>query len=113
MPLTLTVCNDDSLGEQIQRAFPLTKVVKTLNTMYASLVVAPRQLADGAHTAFVSGNDGSAKQTVIALLESFGWRDIFDLGDITTARGPEMMLPIWLRIFGATQTPVFAFKLVQ
>jgi predicted dinucleotide-binding enzyme len=113
LPLSLTVCNDDSLGEQIQRAFPLTKVVKTLNTMYASLVVAPRQLADGGHTVFVSGNDGSAKATVIALLESFGWHDIFDLGDITTARGPEMMLPIWVRIFGATQSPMFAFKLVR
>lgn len=113
MPLSLTVCNNDSLGEQIQRAFPLTKVVKTLNTMYASLIVDPRQLADGAHTAFVSGNDGSAKDTVIALLKSFGWRDIFDLGDITTGRGPEMLLPIWVRIFGATQNPLFAFKLVR
>ena len=113
VPLTLTVCNNDSLGEQIQRAFPLTKVVKTLNTMYASLVVAPKQLADGAHTVFVSGNDGSAKATVIALLKRFGWQDIFDLGDITTARGPEMMLPIWVRIFAATQTPMFAFKLVR
>jgi predicted dinucleotide-binding enzyme len=113
MPLSLTVCNDDSLGEQIQRAFPLTRVVKTLNTMYASLIVDPRQLADGAHTAFVSGNDGSAKETVIALLKSFGWQDIFDLGDITTARGPEMLLPIWVRIFGATQNPMFSLKLVR
>jgi predicted dinucleotide-binding enzyme len=113
VPLSLTVCNNDSLGEQIQRAFPLAKVVKTLNTMYASLLVSPRQLADGAHTAFVSGNDGSAKETVIALLESFGWHDVFDLGDITTARGPEMMLPLWVRIFGATQSPMFAFKLVR
>jgi 8-hydroxy-5-deazaflavin:NADPH oxidoreductase len=113
LPLSLTVCNNDSLGEQIQRAFPLTRVVKTLNTMYASLVVAPRQLAGGAHTAFVSGNDATAKQTVIALLESFGWHDVFDLGDITSARGPEMMLPIWVRIFAATQSPMFAFKLVR
>jgi 8-hydroxy-5-deazaflavin:NADPH oxidoreductase len=113
MPPTLTVCNEDSLGEQIQRAFPLTRVVKTLNTMYASLIVDPRQLAEGAHTAFVSGNDASAKETVTALLKSFGWRDICDLGDITTARGPEMLLPIWVRIFGATQNPMFALKLVR
>jgi predicted dinucleotide-binding enzyme len=113
MPPSLTVCNTDSLAEQIQRAFPETKVVKTLNTVNAYLMVGPRQLADGAHTIFVSGNDGAAKTTVSKLLESFGWRDIVDLGDITTARGTEMMLPIWVRVFGATKNPMFSFKLVR
>jgi len=113
MPPSLTVCNTDSLGEQIQRAFPGAKVVKTLNTMNAYLMVGPRQLADGAHTVFVSGNDGAAKAAVTKLLEGFGWRDIVDLGDITTARGTEMMLPIWVRVFGATKNPMFSFKLVR
>ena len=35
MPPTLFVKDTDSLGEQIQRAFPEAKVVKTLNTMNA------------------------------------------------------------------------------
>jgi predicted dinucleotide-binding enzyme len=113
MPPSLTVCNTDSLGEQIQRVFPRTKVVKALNTMNAYLMVGPRQLAEGAHTVFVSGNDAAAKQTVTELLRSFGWQDIFDLGDITTARGTEMILPIWVRIFGATKNPMFQFKLVR
>jgi predicted dinucleotide-binding enzyme len=113
MPPSLTVCNTDSLGEQIQRAFPQTKVVKTLNTMNAYLMVGPRQLADGAHTVFVSGNDAAAKQTVTELLKTFGWQDIVDLGDITTARGTEMILPIWVRIWGATKNPMFQFKLVR
>lgn len=113
MPPSLTVCNTDSLGEQIQRAFPEAKVVKTLNTMNAYLMVSPRQLADGAHTVFVSGNDAAAKDEVAALLESFGWRDIVDLGDITTARGTEMMLPIWARVWGATNNPMFSFELVR
>jgi len=113
MPPSLTVCNTDSLGEQIQRAFPQTKVVKALNTVNAFLMVGPRQLADGAHTIFVSGNDAGAKQTVAKLLESFGWRDIFDLGDITTARGTEMILPIWVRAFGVLKNPMFSFKLVR
>jgi len=113
MPPSLTVCNTDSLGEQIQRAFPRSKVVKTLNTMNAHLMVGPGQLADGAHTVFVSGNDAAAKGTVTKLLESFGWKDIVDLGDITTARGTEMMLPIWVRVFGATKSPMFSFKLVR
>jgi predicted dinucleotide-binding enzyme len=113
MPPSLTVCNTDSLGEQIQRAFPQTKVVKTLNTMNAYLMVGPKQLAGGAHTVFVSGNDAAAKQTVTRLLEDFGWSDIFDLGDITTARGTEMIVPIWVRVLGATKTPMFSFKLVR
>jgi len=113
MPPSLTVCNTDSLGEQIQRAFPQTKVVKTLNTMNAYLMVGPRQLAEGNHTVFVSGNDAAAKKTVTELLQSFGWQDIVDLGDITTARGSEMMLPIWVRVWGATKNPMFSFKLVR
>lgn len=113
MPLSLTVSNTDSLAEQIQRMLPSTRVVKALNTVYAALAVAPEQLADGDHTVFVSGDDASAKQTVIALLESFGWRDVFDLGDLSTARGAEMMLPLWVRIFAAMQSPMFAFKLVR
>jgi predicted dinucleotide-binding enzyme len=113
MPPSLTVCNTDSLGEQIQRAFSQTKVVKTLNTMNAYLMVGPKQLADGAHTVFVSGNDAAAKGTATKLLESFGWKDIVDLGDITTARGTEMMLPIWVRVWGATKNPMFSFKLVR
>lgn len=113
MPLSLTVSNTDSLAEQIQRMLPSTRVVKALNTVFAALAVAPEQLAGADHTVFVSGDDARAKQTVVALLESFGWRDVFDLGDLSTARGAEMMLPIWVRIFAAMQSPMFAFKLVR
>jgi 8-hydroxy-5-deazaflavin:NADPH oxidoreductase len=113
MPPTLSVSNTDSLGEQIQRRFPETKVVKTLHTMNAYLMVDPTQLAGADHTVFVSGDDARAKATVTELLRSFGWTDIIDLGDITTARGTEMMLPIWLRLFGALQKPIFNFKIVR
>jgi 8-hydroxy-5-deazaflavin:NADPH oxidoreductase len=113
MPPSLSVCNTDSLGEQIQRAHPGAKVVKTLNTMNAYLMVAPKSLADGNHTVFVSGNDAGAKKTVSDILASFGWSDILDLGDITTARGAEMFVPFWARVFMATQNPRFQFKLVR
>lgn len=77
-------------------------------------MVGPRQFADGAQTVFVSGNDASAKETVTELLlKTFGWQDIVDLGDITTSRGTEMMLPIWVRVRGATQNPMFSLKLVH
>jgi predicted dinucleotide-binding enzyme len=114
MPPSLTVCNTDSLAEQIQRTFPAVKVVKTLNTMNAQLMVNPRLLADGDHHAFVSGNDAEAKDRVTDLLKSgFGWKHVIDLGDITTARGTEMLLPAWVRLFGAMQTPLFNFKIVS
>jgi len=114
MPPTLSVCNSDSLGEQIQRAFPQVTVVKTLNTMTAALMVDPGQLAGGDHHVFVSGNDTGAKARVTELLKSwFGWRQVIDLGDITTARGTEMILPLWLRLWGALGTPMLNFKIVR
>lgn len=101
-----------SLGEKIQAAFPTTKVVKTLNTMNCQMMVDPKQLADGNHTVFVSGNDVDAKAKVTELLQSFGWTDIFDLGDITSARGTEMMMPLWLRAFGKLGNVPYNFKIV-
>ncbi len=113
MPPSLAISNTDSLGEQIQRRFPDARVVKTLNTVNAYLMVDPVQLAGGDHTVFVSGNDADAKTKVTELLASFGWSDIVDLGDITTSRGTEMYLPLWLRIMGATQNPMFNVKVVR
>jgi predicted dinucleotide-binding enzyme len=101
-PPTLSVCNDDSIGEQIQRAFPDAKVVKALNTMNAAIMVDPVRIP-GEHDVFMCGNDADAKASVSELLQSFGWpaERIVDLGDITSARGPEMYLPLWLRLMGA------------
>jgi len=113
-PPTLTVCNTDSVGEQIQRAFPDVKVVKTLNTTNVNVMVDPGQVAGGDHDLFVSGNDAAAKARVTELLRQwFGWRTVIDLGDITTARGTEMLLPIWLRLWGALGSPMFNFKIAR
>ncbi len=112
-PPTLTVKDTDSLGEQIQRAYPETKVVKSLNTLNAVLMVDPAELAGADHTIFVSGDDADAKATVTELLRSFGWEDIIDLGDLSTARGTEMLLPIWLRLMRTLGTPAFNFKIVR
>jgi 8-hydroxy-5-deazaflavin:NADPH oxidoreductase len=110
-PPTLFLTNDTSLGEVLQAAFPNTHIVKSLNTMFNGLMVNPRALGEDS-TVFVSGNDAGAKATVTGVLKEFGWKDteILDLGDITTARGTEGILPIWLRIFGATQNGFFNFK---
>jgi predicted dinucleotide-binding enzyme len=107
MPPTLTVCNDDSVGERIQRAFADVHVVKTLNTVTAAVMAQP-DLVPGRHTIFVCGNDAGAKAQVGELLQGFGWPAdaILDLGDITAARGMEMYLPLWLRLFGAAGTAI-------
>ncbi len=111
-PPTLFVKDTDSLGEQVQRAFPEAKVVKTLNTLTASLMVEPKTLGEST-TVFVSGDDAVAKAAVVSLLESFGHDDVIDLGGLETARGTEMILPVWLRLMGALGTGAFNFKVVR
>ncbi|MET8250227.1 NAD(P)-binding domain-containing protein [Micromonospora sp. NPDC005197] len=112
-PPTLTVQDTDSLAEQIQREFPQARVVKSLNTLTAELMVRPRQLADGAHSVFVSGDDAEAKRIVTGLLVSFGHTDVIDLGDLSTARGTEMLMPLWLRLYGRLDTANFNLKVVR
>lgn len=112
MPPLLTVCNTDSLAEQIQREFPDARVVKSLNTMNAAIMVNPA-LVPGMHDVFLSGNDANAKEQVRTLLHAFGWTMVVDLGDITTARGAEMLLPLWLRLMGAFGSPNFNFHLAR
>lgn len=112
MPPALSVCNTDSLGEQIQRAFPRVKVVKTLNTLTAAVMLNPG-LVPGEHDVFVSGNDAQAKVQVTNLLKQFGWKNVIDLGDITTARGTEMVLPLWITLMGVNKTPMFNFHIVK
>ena len=113
MPPSLFVSNTDSLGEQIQRAFPGLKVVKTLNTVTAPLMVNPRQLAEGDHQLFMCGNDVVAKETVGGILKSFGWLNIIDLGDISNARATEAILPLWVRLYGKLGMAMFNFKIMQ
>ncbi|TMK97482.1 MAG: NADP oxidoreductase [Actinobacteria bacterium] len=114
MPPTLSVCNTDSLGEQIQRAFPGAKVVKTLNTVNSNLMVDPSLVDGGDHHVFVSGNDEGAKAEVTRILkEWFGWKNVLDLGDITSARGAEMLLSLWLRLSMTLQTPMATIKVVS
>jgi 8-hydroxy-5-deazaflavin:NADPH oxidoreductase len=113
-PPTLAVSNTDSLGEQIQRTFPRTRVVKTLNTVQAAVMVDPASVGGGDHHVFVSGDDQGAKDRVAELLRDwFGWRNVIDLGDITTSRGVEMYLPLWVRVMSAINTPVFNIKIAR
>jgi predicted dinucleotide-binding enzyme len=107
------VCNNDSLGEQIQRAFPQTRVVKTLNTVNCAVMVNPSMLTQDTNI-FVSGDDPEAKATVTRILmEWFGWKSVIDLGNIKTARGAEMILPIWINLRQVLGSSKFNFKIIQ
>jgi len=109
---TLTVCNTDSLGEQIQRAFPDTKVIKTLNTVNTNVIVDPNKLIEKTDV-FVSGNDIEAKSTVVRILkEWFGWREVIDLGDITTSRSVEMYMMLWHDLRKVIASKRFNIKIV-
>lgn len=109
----LFVGNDDSLGEQLQREFPGLRVVKSLNTMTAAAMVEPHLIADGDFTTFVSGNDDAAKAQVMSLLGSLGHRDVIDVGDITTARGTEAMMLLWIQLMGPLGSHFFTWKVAR
>ena len=104
---------DDSLGEQIQRAFLEARVVKALNTVNANVMVAPSTVP-GEHDIFVCGNDEEAKAQVAELLQTFGWpaERILDLGDISAARGTELYLALWLRLMGPAGGAAFNIHVV-
>lgn len=113
MPPALLFAGDDSLGEQIQRALPDSKVVKSLNTINHQVMVDPDRVP-GNHDVFMSGNDAAAKARVAEILgDWFGWKSVVDLGDITTARGTEAYLVLWLRLWGAVGTADFNIKVIH
>lgn len=107
--------NTHSLGEAIQQLLPDTFVVKTLNTMWCGLMVNPQLINDGNHINYICGNDDSAKQRVLKLLNAFGWKNenILDLGDISNARGTESTLLLWTRIYAATKSGAFNMNIVK
>lgn len=109
---TLTVANTDSLGEQIQREFPGTRVVKSLNTMNSNVMVDPDKLTERTDV-FVSGDDIEAKAIVISILRDwFGWKSVIDLGGIATSRGVEMFVVLWQSLRTWTSSHRFNIKVV-
>lgn len=113
-PPRLAFVNDTSLGEEVQAAVPEARVVKALNTINAAIMVSPGDLPEPTDI-FICGNDDGAKGEVTDLLEGFGWERerIRDLGPISSARGTEMYLPLWLRLMGTLGSPAFNIRLVS
>ena len=113
-PPLLSVVNTDSLAEQLQRAVPQARVVKSLNTMTAAVMVDPA-LVPGEHHVFVAGEDVAAKAVVTELLGELGWPAawVLDLGGLRAARSTEMYLPMWLSLMGAVGSPIFNIRVVR
>jgi predicted dinucleotide-binding enzyme len=113
MPPTLSIINNDSLGETIQRTFPNSKVVKALNTISCRIMTDPASLP-GDSDLFICGNDPEAKAKVTDILKNwFGWKSVIDLGDITNSRGTEQYLALWVRLMGILKTPDFNIHIVK
>ena len=80
----LTIGHTHSAAEEIQRAAPSARVVKALNTVFASLLVEPT--INGAPvTAFYAGDDEAANASVRAILERAGFKPEF-AGALRNAR---------------------------
>ncbi len=100
------------LGEAIQKAHPGVRVVKTLNSVSAHLMVDPANLQQR-HAVFVASNDAEAKREVVALLERFGWKDIVDLGDLSACRAMEQLVPLWMKLDEKFDGPQFGLAVVR
>jgi predicted dinucleotide-binding enzyme len=112
VPSLFTAAAGDSLGERVQKALPRARVVKALNMINARVMGDPERV-HGESDAFIAGNDAGAKAQVRAILESFGWKSVVDLGDIGAARGMEAYLLLWLRLSAALKTADFNIRIVR
>lgn len=83
-----------SIAEELQDLLPGTSVVKAFNTAFASRQANPR-IGGMAPDGFVAGDDAAAKQTVLDVVESIGFRPV-DAGSLAAARTLEGMA--WLNI---------------
>jgi predicted dinucleotide-binding enzyme len=100
------------LGEAIQRAFPSVRLVKTLNSVSAHLMVDPGHLK-GRHQVFIASNDEPAKRQVTSLLRDFGWSEVIDLGGLDACRAMEQLIPLWMQLEEKLGGPNFNLAVVR
>lgn len=100
------------LGEAIQQEHPKVRLVKTLNSVSAHLMVNPGELKSG-HSVFIASNDADAKSKVETMLRSFGWQDVIDLGDLRACRAMEQLIPLWMSLESKFGNPHFNLSVVR
>jgi len=91
----LAIGHSDSAGETVQRWLPHSSVVKAFNILNFADMVDP-DYPTGTPTMFIAGDDDAAKHVVTGILESFGWKDVDDLGGIQAARLTEALAMLWI-----------------
>lgn len=84
---------NDSLGEQLQKAYPKANFVKAFNSVGNALMVHP-DLKGGKPTMFICGNNEEAKNTTKEVLDAFGW-EVADMGSIEASRPIEALCILW------------------
>ena len=101
----------DSAGEMVQSWLTDANVVKAFNIVGSSHMINP-QFPEGKPDMFICGNEQSAKETVTAFLDDFGWQTI-DLGNIEMSRLLEPLALVWIVYGFKTNTWAHAFKLLR
>jgi len=102
---------NDSLLETLQREFPAVHFVKAFNSVGHAQMIDP-QVAGGAPTMFIAGNDEAAKASAAALVREAGW-DVADMGHAEAARAIEPLCMLWCIPGFLRNEWAHAFKLVQ
>ncbi|MBC9933294.1 NADPH-dependent F420 reductase [Chitinophaga qingshengii] len=111
--LNLLIGHNNSAGEQIQAWLPPdARVVKALSCISYMHMLSPN-FEEGSPTMFIAGNHPEAKETVVSLLNEFGWNDIADMGRIEMSRSIEPLAVLWTAYGYLHNSSGHAFKLLK
>jgi len=103
---------NESLMEQLQKAYPNAHFVKAFNSVGNGQMVNPH-FAGGRPTMFICGNDANAKKTAAQILDQFGW-ETEDMGGVEAARAIEPLCKLWcIPGVGRGDWSAHAFKLLR
>jgi hypothetical protein len=102
---------DESLMEQMQKAFPEVRFVKAFNSVGNAFMVNP-DFGGTQPSMFICGNNTDAKKDVTEILTTFGW-ETEDMGGAEAARAIEPLCMLWC-IPGLRENKwTHAFKLLK
>ncbi|GLX86973.1 NADPH-dependent F420 reductase [Thalassotalea loyana] len=94
----LLLGQETSAAEQIGKLLPDAKVIKAFNTIFADVMPKKHHDREGKKiTAFVAGDDLSAKNNILALAKNIGFAPL-DVGPLSAARYLEAMAHLNIQI---------------
>lgn len=101
---------NQSLMEQLQKAFPQAHFVKAFNSVGSSFMVNPQ--FESKPTMFICGNNENAKKETTLILEQFGW-ETEDMGKAEASRAIEPLCILWCIPGLLSNQWMHAFKLLK